>query len=571
MKRALLIALVSLAATAPAASAGPLVIQGTDGPDRIRVEALTPLSGTYTVNGVQTPFALATSVRIEARGGSDDVVIVNPPVGLFAPPGGIRVSGGDDLDYFTNQGGTSLAGTLDHGVDGAGTNTLTHLLGPVTQKVVFDGFEYPRDELTADRFTYRATSGSDDLRLSVEEYQGPNNAVFVAGDERFSTRGKATLAVDSKASGATPDRVELEGWEVQSGRVIVDDGSSVPEDDVVLAAGWGGMFGGQADLEIRAGTLTWDGNNDEDFRGRSLAIEAGQMVPDATSFDGRFEVDADQVEIHTDGDVRVYSDGQLNVGGASTALSGVRSSGGAVHLETFHSPIVVPAGEQVAGEDVTLMSTDIDLLGDVSASGTATLRTRENSGRLFNLGAAATDPRDEPYTYALDAAELGRVSAGTIELGDDSVSFFWLTAPVSVAGSTPLRLVSEYVFGGFNGAAIDAAELELVSHDPRPNDWAIGPTSVSTPSGGGPILYTRATRVSARAGSGADDISVTPSPTTAFTIDGGGPTTSPGDVLTYVSGGRTVAGDSTPPSGSLTADGVQPVVFDAIEDLSILP
>jgi hypothetical protein len=151
------------------------------------------------------------------------------------------------------------------------------------------------------------------------------------------------------------------------------------------------------------------------------------------------------------------------------------------------------------------------------------------------------------------------------------VAFVWVTAPVRAAGSASLRLVSGHFFGGFNGGAIDAAELEFVSHSTAGRDWAVGPTSFSTPSGGPPIAYTRATKLSVRAGSGADRIAVTPSPTTAFSIDGGGPTTAPGDVLTYASGGRPVQGDRTPPSGTLRSKGFQPTAFTAIEEVSILP
>jgi hypothetical protein len=590
MMRAAILAVAILALAAPAASAEPLVIQGTDGPDHIRIDALTPVSGTYTVNGVQQPFAAATSVRIDGRDGADNIVIVNAP-GLFAPPEGIRISGGGDgesSDFFLNRpasstlyrfgtspvhendpGGTT--GSFDHDVDGAGTSTLTHALGPVTQKVVLDGVERSSDELFEDSFTYRATEGSDDLRLFASQYYHiANTATIGLGAEQITVRGKKTLTVDSKSSGATPDRVEMNGAYAQKGRVIVDDGAAVPEDEVVLTETWGTDANTEVDLQVRAGSLAWPDHGFEHFQGRSVAIEAGRMVPGATSYDGRFEVDADNVEIHTDGDVRVWSDVPLNVGGASAALSGIRSTGGSVHLGTFSDPIAVAAGEQVAGRDVTLSSDDVDLVGEVSASGTATLRPAQ-SGQLFNLGGAPTDPRDEPYTYTLTAADLERVRAGTIELGDERVSTFWVTAPVSAAGSAALRLVSQYDFGGFNGAAIDAAELQFVSHHTAARNWAIGPTSVSNPSGGGPIAYTRATKVSVRAGSGADRIAVTPSATTAFTIDGNGPTTAPGDVLTYASGGRPVQGDRTPPSGSMRSHGFQAVAFDGIEEVSILP
>jgi hypothetical protein len=64
---------------------------------------------------------------------------------------------------------------------------------------------------------------------------------------------------------------------------------------------------------------------------------------------------------------------------------------------------------------------------------------------------------------------------------------------------------------------------------------------------------------------------VTPSTRTAYEIDGGDPSTLPGDVLTYHAGGRPVQGDRTPPAGELRSLGSRPVTFSAIEDLSIAP
>ncbi len=94
--------------------------------------------------------------------------------------------------------------------------------------------------------------------------------------------------------------------------------------------------------------------------------------------------------------------------------------------------------------------------------------------------------------------------------------------------------------------------------------WSIDASAVND---GPPIPYSGVNDLTVNGGSGADTFDVTASPTTKYTIDGGAPSSSPGDTLNYDDEGRAVGGDTSPPDGDITSPGVQDVVFSQIEKL----
>lgn len=575
MRRFLLIGalLGAFALGTEAASAAPLIINGTPGEDHIQVKALTPVSGTFTVNGVTQAFAAATSVVIDSGAENDSIAIVNPPATVFAPPGGIRVDGGEggyDYDSLNNLDGIALAGRFDTAVDGPGTSTLTHTVGPVAQKIVVQNIESSiSDHVVEDSFEYRATDGSDDLR--VRGWEGLSQVIGANGP--VSLGHKAALTINSKASGTTADHIELEGNEVATGRLAVDDGKVPPEDDVVLTSTYGAEDG-QANVYLRAGTLGFADDSFPDVSGASLTLEIGRLVPEATAYDDLLNVEVDRLEARGQGDVRVRNFKPLQVGGVTDALGGVSSTGGSVEIETMAPWLMtVAAGERVAALErgVTLTSIDIDLLGEVSApSGTAVLRPTVSGDPVVNLGLTGNPPYENfTFTYAVSDAELDRVKAATIEVGRDDTGFFTVSAPISVAGSAALRLVSGSRFSGAPAASVQAADLTFADHTLSGWGWVVTPTSVEVNSAG-PIPYVTSA-LSLQGGPGPDQFTVTPSPSTPYAIDGGGPASLPGDTLTYNAGGLPVDGDSTPPDGQIRTPGNEPVAFGAIEAVTIVP
>jgi Ca2+-binding RTX toxin-like protein len=78
----------------------------------------------------------------------------------------------------------------------------------------------------------------------------------------------------------------------------------------------------------------------------------------------------------------------------------------------------------------------------------------------------------------------------------------------------------------------------------------------------GPVPYGGARTLTIAGGSGPDAFDVTPSATTAYSLDGGA---SASDSLQYDLQRHTVTGDATPPAGALQSPGVRPVTFTDIE------
>jgi hypothetical protein len=538
---------------AGSAGAVPVTIQGTDFNDEIAISASSPFSGMYYVNDTATPFTGATSVIVNAGGGTDRVRLTNQPAGLFAPVLGVVVNGGAGVDSLSIVGGQAAYGWLDH--DAAGTRTVVHG-GIDIQRIVLDGVEGSIfDAVPEPRWTYRGGVGTDDVGLQ-ETPIAPGGCcgyqVLTNGDEKVEPARKGTVTIDTKTSGATPDTVTLSGdWSLDDD-LVVDDGLA---EDTVRIDSYGARAqenGFPVGARVRAGVLEGDGS----FYGSALAVDAGQIDVDG----GTLSTKVDRLEVEADGDVSVRDADDVQVGGVWGATDGVRS-GGAVSVETPGKLTVMP-NEGVAGTDVTLAANGLDLLGGVRArAGAATLRP-EAAGVPLDLGAAG----DPSGTLGVSNAELRRIDASSIEAGGPDSGLFTVSAPVSAPRWTPLNLVSGAGFAGTAAAALAASELKLADGTSTGRSWTVSPAGVEV-DGAGAIAFSSPGTLSLVAGGGDDAFAVRASPLVPYSIDGG----AGNDSLTYEAEGRATSGDSTPPDGSIASPGVKPVAFGAIEAVTIAP
>lgn len=566
MRGTILIGAVVATLLMPAAASAQTVIEGTAGDDSIHISGLTPVAGTYSVNlGADTPLAGATSVTVNAGAGNDRVYISNPPGSLFAPPLGIRVNGGDGSDEVVDAGGAAAQGSLDHvAADGPGTKTITHT-GALPQKIVADSVELVEDSVEEQTWTYRGSDGADDISLVdgglIPTRTGavccfPSRVRDASGEAEPTW--KSAVVIDTKASGATPDVVTLTGTQPIADNVTVDDGLATPEDTVHLSYSpgiWAGDLGMKPVLNVRGKRV--DGNG---FRGESLALEATELAPDGG---GPLSARVKNLEIETPSSVNVTSDQALQLGGASQRLHGVRSSAGSVSVET-PGRITVTAGDEAKGRAVTFTSGSVDLLGRVAApGGTVGLRPRA-AGSPIQLGAVT----ETAGAYSVSEPELRHVAAARAEVGSPASGLLSVTAPVT--SNAALSLVSGGGFTGTGAGAIQAPSIGFVDGSGTGRTWTVDSAGV-TVSPGAAIPFAATTSVSLQGGTGADHFRVKASRLVPFSLNGGDPTTVPGDTLTYVAEGRAVSGDRTPPDGRIDSPGVKPVAFGAIEGVSIAP
>jgi hypothetical protein len=558
--------LAAIALGAPAASAVPVVIEGTAGNDHIQIDGLAPMAGTYEVNDqpLPTPFAGATSIVVDAAGGNDTIWITNQPTSLLAPPLGIRVHGGDGADKVTEWGGQSVVGSVDHvPADGPGTITSTHH-GSQVQKVVLHGVEELEDKIWETRWTYRGTTGADDVGFVDGEHipTRTGSVCCTPGSitnlgEKITPTSKDTITVDTKTSGSTPDVVTLEGVQPIADELIVDDGSVTPEDTVHVdyhPSIRGPALGMPSHVKVRAGVVDGVGS----YRGTTLALEAVRIVTDT----GTLQTGVDKLEVQSTSPIDVVNDRKLQIGGAWERLSGVKSSGGDVSVAA-PGKLTVALGDEAKGRHVALTSDGLDVLGRVAATGSATLRVR-TPGVPLGVGTA----NDPAGAYSVSDVEIDKVDAARVVLGSPATGL--LTASGPFTSDAALTLVSGGGFTGSGGRAIEAPSLAFVDGSGTARAWTID-SATMTVGGGAPIAFAATQSVAFAGGSGPDTFSVKASPLVPFAIDGADPAAVPGDTLVYDAEGRTTSGDTSPPDGSIGSPQRRPVDFRAIETVSILP
>jgi hypothetical protein len=573
---ALVLALLPASASAQSVDTSQAVtIHGSPGDDQIYVSGLGPVSGQYRVSTGATElssgiFPAATSITVDAGAGNDTISIGNPEGSLLAPPFGITVKGGDGLDTVDVYGGRSADGSYDHApTAGPGTQTVTHT-GAGTQRIVLDSVDGVDDSVDEQTWSYHGTDGSDVIG-TVDGGLVPSSttlsccypAYLTANGKTITPTNKATIDVDTRGSGATPDVVNLDGYQPLADQLNVDDGLPAPEDTVHLSYSPGRYapdLGSASRVSVRAAYM--DGNTGSHdaayighwFRGDSLALDVTTLAP--------LEGQVPKLEIQAVGDVSFKNTVPLQIGGVSPTMSGLRSSAGSVSAEAPGKISVAP-GDEAKGRDVTLTSDTLSLLGGAAAAGTVRLRPR-SAGLPVGLGS----PDDLGGSYNVSAADLRGVDAPAVEIGSHDSGLLSVTAPV--ATRSELSLESGGGFTATPGGAVQAAGLRFVDLSPAARAWTASATSVRVAPGAA-IPYSATRFLALQASTAADSFDVTASPVVPIGVNGGDPTTAPGDSLTYRAEGRAASGDTSPPNGQIDSPNVKPVTFEGIEQLAIAP
>jgi hypothetical protein len=560
-------ALAALAFGAPAASALPVTINGTPGNDEIVVTALTQNSGSYSVNGVPTLFAGATSVDIRAGDGDDKVVIDNgtltllvPTIGgTFSPLLGIRVQGGAGIDTFEDALGSAAQGWFDHdpAVDGPGTKTIVHIGGGV-QKVVLDGVDGQiRDWVKDDTWTYRGHTGADNI--GFVDWGIPNSrplgyqAITNDGGEYVLPLSKGVSVIDTKTGN---DVITLGGYYAIPD-LVIDDGSA-PAEDTVLFNDYSHFLarsqGALSTLRVRAAVFRGSGT----FYGWALAVDAPRVELDG----GVLNTATRYVEMQTGSDVRIRDADDVQVGDVWDKTTGVRSTGGPVWIETPGKLTVAPL-EDVVGSDVTLTANALDLVGGAQARSGAVAVRPLAPGLPIDLGGV----QDPAGKLTVGDAELDRMAASRVEIGRSDSGHVAVTAPFD-RPTTTLALTSGAGYVGTSTALLGADTLELADGSAAGRNWTVDRSELR--SGASRIPYRAGRKLQLRGGAGADTFGVKANPDADIEVVGGDPAVAPGDTLTYDAEGRSVSGDSSAPDGSIASAGVKPVTFRELESVGVV-
>jgi hypothetical protein len=237
---------VSLAATlllmlmTGSASGHPLslVLSGHARNNTVVVRATGPDRGTYAINGSRpVAFARIRSLTINGHGGDDVCRIINPPHGLFAPPGGIACNGGNRPGATRHGvmdlsgGATSATAYLPGSIPGSGT--LVTRRGKVRQRIRFSGLAPVTDtapslsetlNFNAPNDTVALVSGATAGTWTVESLDSP------AAVESVTFSNKVQITVNAQGS---DDVVLLENTGPETGMSSLTVNSSGP----IIASG----------------------------------------------------------------------------------------------------------------------------------------------------------------------------------------------------------------------------------------------------------------------------------------------------------------------------------------------
>ncbi len=556
-----------------AGSALGLTLRGRAPNNTVVVRASGVASGTYTIDGGQrVRFSHIRSLRIDGVGGHDVCRIVNPPGGLFAPPGGIACNGGNRpgaprRGVLEVSGGRAASSAYSPSRGRPGAGTMTARLGRLVQVIRFTGLKPAADTAPSASFTFNDSSPNDVVEVVDGSGAGQMRIQSSTGQfESITIANKQAVTVNANTGGDSAT-IDVEQAVAGLGSLAVNAVGSVSVKEALLT-------GAALTLHSTGGEV-----NQDEFDGPIVlgtgplaASAAGKVQFNVENTVGSFSASAagGDVEFH-DVSVQPLSVGSVTAAG-SVALSSSKgldlggtvsgANSGNIFLITF-GPLLMAPSSSVNGGSMKLEAPSMTLApGSVNSSGTVTLQPAF-TGETIQLGSDVTGD------FGLLQSDIAAITApgGLLIGGDSGTGPIVVTEPISwTQGGGGLALETPAGFTRDSAGTLSAPTLTLVNNGSTARHWAITPASVADGSGFS-IPYTAGT-LQVGGGSGGDTLNVTPSPNTSYTVDGG---PSANGILDYHPVAATVSGSLSPPSGEIDATGVKPVKFSGMASVNGLP
>ncbi len=168
----------------------PLVINGTGG-DTLVVNATSPNSGSYTLNGGSPVAFNGITSFVFNDTGVNSLTINNPNGSLFAPINGIHYNGNGHGNLF-DLGGSSTSGSFTPSDDvPANAGTLVHQSGAATQTITFTGLAPVTD--TVPETDYAVNTGTH-AGEQINVVNGPLAPFLTTRTSPASTRLRSMAA-----------------------------------------------------------------------------------------------------------------------------------------------------------------------------------------------------------------------------------------------------------------------------------------------------------------------------------------------------------------------------------------
>lgn len=409
--------------------AGAIVVDGSGGDDTLVVTATGVDSGTYSLNGGPAiAFSGVSSITFNGGAGNDQMTVINPDGGLFAPAGGVSVNGGtqggdpgDGLEIVGGEMDTATYTTDAHHADGK-DGSIVLAKGGVTATYRYTGLEPLANTGSTANVIFNLPTVADNAFLEDDGTAGNNRSQLRSASGTFETTvftnptgsltinsgsgdtvtvnlvdslTSANLTIGSLTNSAlNPDIINL-GSVVTDGRVTLAATGAIAEANSDLSAD---VFASQLDLSAGSGIGTADtietavGNLEAQTGtgGIFLANTAANLF-----IGGQFGVpELTGLKVATSGDINIVNAGSINLAdtdGGQTVLGG--STSGNVTLNasgassdflsgSFVPAIWAPAGSVTvqAGQDISFFTPGIglDFNNDVRADRSVVLLANRN-------------------------------------------------------------------------------------------------------------------------------------------------------------------------------------------------
>lgn len=272
----------------------------------------------------------------------------------------------------------------------------------------------------------------------------------------------------------------------------------------------------EGQLAIRAGgAVTLTSMNDVDTLGITTPTgnvtftDSDGFVVGAVHGVGGINTDNGGVTLlSSSGNVTISNTGVANDIDATAAVS--------ITLSGDEAQLTIAAGADVesTGGSHTYTADKIDLAGTITATGQSVTLRNASSAEAINLGSATDSAAN---TLELSDAELDRVAASTIQIGDSNSGTMTVSAAITRAAATKLSLTT-------NNATINAHKIEFTggSLDPNGGNVTLNTYNIAADASGTDIFANQLSLTARTGGIGSASNPLRFAATTLFSNTGSG-------------------------------------------------
>jgi len=235
-------------------------------------------------------------------------------------------------------------------------------------------------------------------------------------------------------------------------------GSQVSVDEIRVASSYSASLGQDSssiNLTARTGAITDGGDSSIDLTASSVTLVSA----------GAMGAAGDQLSIAATNLSTDSSSGNGNqflsvTGNATVAAAGMNAGSGSITLSTTVANAVLNVAGNITAGNVTLVADALTIAAAINTGSSGTVAIKPvTANQSIDLGGA-----DAAGTLGLTGAELNRITAGTLNIGDVSTGNVTASADIALSAGTNVHLVGSAVKS--TGGELTAGVITAVNGQP---------------------------------------------------------------------------------------------------------